>query len=353
MPDLDPNEETPVSEIPYPEGTAPPVHDPLTANEPQFTLTEAIARVVADLGAPDYIISEMRKGTAKEALDRLSLAETPSEDLASALYSALSVGFAPVVEPPSIKFNYPIVPVVQDPEDYSYSYAPGYESLASLGHSGSITTSIRTAVFVVVNGSPKVALTKRIAPIYGTTNQVLFYFIPESRDYGTNATTGYKITKNGSAYELEPVSIKYDVYNRSAKSFSGGYSAPSTDLTVKLKLTINPGAENEVVYEPAYCMADATFGDPSQFSRSSDGPKVNALGRPFISQSGWAATATPKMSVYSGDMGSTRIDVAESQYLGYVYIDGGDISLGTMLNLPEPQTDSDEDNNGNDDGTVM
>ncbi len=99
MPDLDPNEEvvteetteteeTPVSEIPYPEGTAPPVHDPLTANEPQFTLTEAVIQSAGDIS--EDTIAEMRKGTAKEALEILHSAEYLG--LADAIKNGLSAG---------------------------------------------------------------------------------------------------------------------------------------------------------------------------------------------------------------------------------------------------------------------
>jgi hypothetical protein len=38
--------ETPVSEIPYPEGTAPPVHDPVASVERQRTLAEAFYKAM-------------------------------------------------------------------------------------------------------------------------------------------------------------------------------------------------------------------------------------------------------------------------------------------------------------------
>ena len=96
MPDLDPNEEvvteeteeTPVSEIPYPEGTAPPVHDPLTANAPQFTLTEAVIQSAGDIS--EETIAEMRKGTAKEALEILH--DATYLGLADAFKNGLSAG---------------------------------------------------------------------------------------------------------------------------------------------------------------------------------------------------------------------------------------------------------------------
>lgn len=83
----DETEETPVSEIPYPEGTAPPVLNDAVHADIQFTLVEAILKFLKESGVPEESIKELRTKTATEIINTML---HTNGGLAESLYGAMS-----------------------------------------------------------------------------------------------------------------------------------------------------------------------------------------------------------------------------------------------------------------------
>lgn len=102
--DLEPvvnEDETPVSEIPYPEGTAPPVLDDAKHATIQLTLTEAIVQAAIRSGAPEELVYQLRSLTAAEAINTLlnQLNLDSQLGLAQAFGEILYLAFAGGSEP--------------------------------------------------------------------------------------------------------------------------------------------------------------------------------------------------------------------------------------------------------------
>lgn len=94
-------EEAPVSEIPYPEGTAPPELDDAVHATAQPTLTEAIVQALIRAGAPEALAYQLRSLTAAEVITTLLNSDSQlglARAFNAIVYQAFAKGIGPEPE---------------------------------------------------------------------------------------------------------------------------------------------------------------------------------------------------------------------------------------------------------------
>lgn len=224
-------EETPVSEIPYPEGTAPPEYDPVESITPQFTLVEAVIQGAGDID--DETKAEMRKGTAKEAMEILT--ETEYSGLAEALSAITSEASAPIPEP--FTPDYPHIHALQHTNDGYIVYYPfKFEA-------GNKKTNVLVSIYTLAsNGTLQYSTTRKCPVISVPIDSVTTTIVPfETNSYGS--TSAFIVTFSQDApYTIDSAEyslLDFEAYSKSTEAEFTLEPQATRQVSCDFKVNIN------------------------------------------------------------------------------------------------------------------